>query len=189
MELSIVEEAGMKSAIQGMAFSFQTECKLKDLKDLTMKDIDRAFALCKLDGGHNKFLESIMVWIDIRASLKMWKQLDTYRVGVTKQSKSTMHTIMRKYLTYKDFDAPVSTQVLTELNNAIEENEFEKVCDNLPSSFLQTRRVCLNYKAIRNIIKQRRTHKLPEWQQLCEFFFTNLQYPGLLGLPRTTGTN
>ncbi|MCK9240314.1 hypothetical protein [Desulfocurvus sp.] len=51
--------------------------------------------LAPLDKGHNKVLESMCVWLDVRMPRYWWQEFDTYRVGVTKQSESTMHILIR----------------------------------------------------------------------------------------------
>lgn len=181
MELRIVLEAGHTQAVTGSAMSYQEECPLKEVVESSYVSTKRMKLLGGMDGGHNKFLESIMVWVDMRLSQKMWKQFDTYRM-CTKQSKSTMHTIMKRALTKDDFDAYIPVGVLAELNDHISKGQFVAVCDNLPMSYLQTRRVCLSYKTIRNIILQRQNHKLYEWQVICAFFLQNLKHPDLLGI-------
>lgn len=181
MEIKILEEAGHKLAVTGMMFSFQEECDLKDIEEVSYVDTKRARTLSSRDGGHNKFLESIMVWMDIKAPLKFWKQFDTYRVGVTKQSKSTMHTLMKRVLDSDDFTDTVSPISITVVNEAIKKGDLEKATDNLPDGFLQTRRVCTNYKTIRNMIKQRQFHKLGEWKYFCNYMKKNLKHPRLLG--------
>jgi len=180
MEIRIIEEAGHCIAVQGMKFSHEIECRVENIPKYA--HIDRtAITLASKDGGHNKFLESIMVWVDIRAKLKFWKQFDTYRVGVTKQSKSTMHSIMKRPLTNNDFDYDIPLGRLQSLNKNIELGHFEFVTDDLPEGYLQTRRVCMSYKVIRNIIKQRQAHRLPEWRFFIFYMLQNLRYPELLG--------
>lgn len=188
MELRIVHEAGHVLAVTGMQMSYQPECRLKDIQEAQYVSTAKNRLRAGMDGGHNKFLESIIVWVDMRMSMKMWKQFDTYRL-CTKQSKSTMHTLLKRPLTQADFDAPVSVGTLATLNEWIRVKAFEEVCDNLPMSFLQTRRVCLSYKTIRNIILQRQSHKLPEWRDVCSFFLKNLHYPELLGITDDTQEN
>lgn len=184
MEIRKLNEAGYSEALKGLNYSYMEECRIKDGGyDIPYNAHKRAIRLAKLDGGHNKFLESIIVWVDIRTSLKMWKQLDTYRM-CTKQSKSTMHTLLNRLLTQDDFDAPVSTYVLADLNSMIEAKNYNYVYNNLPSSYLQTRLLCLSYKTIRNIVLQRQRHRLKEWIIICDYFKSALDYPGLLGLER-----
>lgn len=52
---------------------------------------------------HRKFMRMIIVYVDILAPLYWWKEFDTYRVGVEKNSCSTMHKIHEKEFTLEDF--------------------------------------------------------------------------------------
>lgn len=179
MQVKILHEAGMELSVGGMAFSFQQECDLDDVKPGgTYKG---ATILATKDGGHNKFLESIVVWMDIRATMTWWKQADTYRVGMTKLSKSTMHTLMRREIRQEDFGWRIPESLLRMMNSMVRVKEFEHVIGILPMSYLQTRRVCTNYKTIRNMIHQRRGHKLPEWAEFIKSMENLEDYP-LLGV-------
>lgn len=57
------------------------------------------------DGGpvHAKYRRMITVYVDITAPLYFWKEADTYRMGVEKNSCSTMHKIHAKEFTLEDF--------------------------------------------------------------------------------------
>lgn len=181
MEIRIVEEAGHYSAVTGMRFSKQVECDLQLIEEAGAISTKTTRTLANKDGGHNKFLESIMVWFDIRASLKFWKQFDTYRVGITKQSKSTMHTLMKQELTKENFDMYTDYLTIGNVKRYIDTGDFDKATSNLPEGYLQTRRVCCSYKTLRHIIKQRQGHKLKEWAEFIDFMTTMLQKPELLG--------
>jgi len=181
MAIRIVEEAGHHSAVTGMRFSFQPECPLGDILSVAYVDTSSSRALASKDKGHNKFLESIMVWMDIQAPLYFWKEFDTYRVGITKQSKSTMHTIMKGCIPDSGFVPEVHIGTIDMLNDLIEQGDFTAVIANLPDGYLQTRRVCISYKGIRSIMLQRKNHKLKEWAVFCEYMLQNLRYPRLLG--------
>ena len=52
---------------------------------------------------HRKFMRMITVYLNITAPLYWWKEFDTYRVGVEKNSCSTMHKIHAKEFTLEDF--------------------------------------------------------------------------------------
>ena len=54
-------------------------------------------------GGHDKFLESIQVWFVMDMPRYFWQEFDTYRVGGSKQSESTMYTLGKTILTTADF--------------------------------------------------------------------------------------
>lgn len=138
--------------------------------------------------GHDKFLEQIQYWIAVRAPLFWWKQFDTYRVGVSKSSESTMHRSWKNGLQQSDFAEPIFAEVLSRINCLIKDfhnaqasgagkielaKHLERqVLVNLPDGYLQTRLVNLNAKTLRNIYFQRRSHKLLEWHEFCDFIKT-----------------
>ena len=159
MKIEIMHEAGYEQALVGLSLSYKQPVE-------NMPDV--AHRIHAKEDGHNKFLESMMVWLDITAARYWWQQFDTYRVGITKQSESTMHTILKRPLTQDDFEDEIDPATLAHLNELIEKREFVQVKRELPESFLQRRVVCTNYKTLRRIIRQRGTHRLAEWQTFCE---------------------
>lgn len=68
------------------------------------KDMD----LCRrlINGGpeHRKFLRQIFVSVDITAPLYWFKEFDTYRIGVTENSTSTMHKLASTPITLECFE-------------------------------------------------------------------------------------
>lgn len=52
---------------------------------------------------HRKYLRQIFAVMDITAPLYWWKEFDTYKVGTTANSCSTMHKIAAKEFTLDDF--------------------------------------------------------------------------------------
>ena len=171
MKTSIIREAGFEEAMLGLSLSYNS-------------DNDEAYWVAKRlafkSGGHNKFLESIAVWIDIAAPRYWWSQFDTYRVGVTKQSESTMHTLTKRPLTSKDFADHVACDMVDLMNELIADNDLQSAKANLPESFLQRRIVCTNYMALQRIIRQRRHHKLIEWQIFCTQVVIQAEHPEFL---------
>lgn len=138
--------------------------------------------LAHKQGGHNKFLESITLTLDITAPRYWWQEFDTYRIGVTKQSESTIHTLTKRDLTDGDFIVPPSKYQLEELNALIHKYKnpdldkhpaekhaiFMRIKALLPEGFLQRRIVVLNAKTLQNIIAQRIDHILDEWHIFCK---------------------
>lgn len=59
--------------------------------------------LSKAGSDHRKYMRMLDVYVDITAPLYWWKEFDTYRVGVEKNSDSTMHMIHAKEFTLDDF--------------------------------------------------------------------------------------
>lgn len=67
-------------------------------------DLDLATRLVQGGSEHRKFLRQIMVWVDITAPLYWWKEFDTYKVGTTANSTSTMHKLATTPITLDCFE-------------------------------------------------------------------------------------
>lgn len=182
MRVELLGESGWPWAMRGLALN----------KNQPVSNMDKvADKLAPMEGGHNKFLESIQIWVEIKAPRYFWQEFDTYRVGVTKQSQSTIHTgTKRKYLP-TDFTEHVrgssidALNVLVQLYNETEDKEekqfyFESLKSNMPEGLLQTRVVNMNYKTLRNIYRQRKNHKLREWHIFLDKLFDSLTFPEYL---------
>lgn len=59
--------------------------------------------LAKAGTDHRKFMRMMPVYVRITAPLYWWKEFDTYKVGTTANSCSTMHKIQEKEFTLEDF--------------------------------------------------------------------------------------
>ena len=176
-------EAGFKEALFGLSLSYRTLTPLEINGTKRYFDDDQHFLkLCKIaetlafkQGGHNKFLESMQVWLLIRGSLSFWKQFDTHRVGTTKQSESTMHTLKKRALTENDFTKETFCIPTITQNFSIDEMR-----DSLPSGFLECRVVNTNYKTLQNIIHQRKNHKSKKWNTFIEMLLKQVKFPQFL---------
>ena len=171
MKVKVMKESGWIPALTGLALSYD-----QDWKDMWPV----ADKLANKDGGHNKFLESVCVWLDIDAPRYWWSQFDTYRIGVTKQSESTMHTVTKRYLTQDDFSIEIPSAYLDKINVYVANKDTATVKAMLPESFLQRRIVCTNYMALQRIIRQRYNHKLHEWRMFCDDVLGQCDYPEFL---------
>lgn len=170
MKVKILEEAGYAHAMLGLSLSH--EQPVEKMSQVAMR-------LYKKGDGHNKFLESMVIWLDITAPRWWWQQYDTYRI-MSKQSGSTMHTIMKRRIRQSDFRSPIFPATLWWLNFLRRFGKFFRLKNELPEGFLQRRIVKADYKTIRNIIRQRLTHRMPEWQIFCKHMFDHLEHFGFL---------
>lgn len=66
-------------------------------------DLDLMHRLYVGGQPHRKYLRQIFAVMDITAPLYWWKEFDTYKVGTTANSCSTMHKIAAKEFTLDDF--------------------------------------------------------------------------------------
>ena len=162
------------------------------------KDLDLAQRLIKGGPPHSKFLRQVFVTIDITAPLYWWKEMDTYKVGTTANSTSTMHKLATTPISIDcfetdDFDKEWFASTGTEaecdtwiINNIIffleqlrlkyletkDIRYWKELIRWLPESWLQTRTWTADYEVLRNIVHWRSTHKLSEWRQFVGFIKT-----------------
>lgn len=169
MEVKVISEYGLEEALLGLSLN-------KNQEPIKMMQV--ANRLAPNDGGHNKFLESVVVYLNVNAPLYWWKQADTYRVGITKQSESTMHTLLKTPMHAGMFEEEcIDNDYLKILEDLRQSDNFELLNMMLPQNFLQRRILCTNYKALRGIYRQRQRHKLVEWRLFCTELFSQLRYP------------
>ena len=162
-------------------------------------DLRLARRLIRAGGEHRKFLRQIFISFDLTAPLYFWKEFDTYKIGTTANSTSTMHKLASTPITEECFELENLDMVISSGKNIDGEYEFcfydyfEDVmiaCEELrvrynhtkdkrywkaliqllPESWLQTRTITMNYENVFNIIHQRSNHKLSEWNWLVEEF-------------------
>ncbi len=147
-------------------------------------DLSLAHRLAVSGSDHRKYLRQVFVSVDITAPIYWWKEFDTYKVGTTANSTSTMHRIHSKDFSRDDFSTDHMTEgALGALDNIIsflEESriKFTETKDKkywydiiqlLPSSYNQMRTVTLNYENLINMYYARRSHKLDEWHTFCDW--------------------
>lgn len=169
-------------------------------------DLDLACRLIKAGPEHAKFLRMIHVQMDITAPLYYWKEMEQYKVGTTTNSCSTMHKIAAKEFGPSDFSHEhLHIYSWTNLNSLVDTLNFWRniyinggMVDNLdgtaqvfepksknawwqmiqllPSSYNQLRTWDASLATILSICKQRKGHKLDEWETFRQSCFENIPY-------------
>ena len=179
----------------------------KDKFGIGPKDINLMQRLIKGGPEHRKFMRQIMVSVDITAPLYWWKEFDTYKVGTTANSTSTMHKLASKPITIEDFEMDDFERVEVFDREPYKPDDFTDelwdyvidICETLrqrfvetkdkkywkelirilPEGYLQTRTVTMNYENLYSIVRQRKGHKLTEWASFIDWVHT-LPYADLL---------
>lgn len=170
---------------------FQNDDRCYDVGDdefiIGPNDLDLAQRLCNAGSDHRKFLRQIFVSVDITAPLYFWKEYDTYKVGTTANSCSTMHKIHAKEFTLDDFsyeEMDIATlslldSIVTRLNEirvyynaSNSKTAWYSMIQLLPSSYNQMRTCTMTYENLRNMYHARKKHKLDEWRKFCEWVET-----------------
>ncbi len=186
------EVCGIRHAIRGMRNAMNSWKKsdsyasiIYNTFELGENDKVLAMQLSKAGTDHRKFLRMITVYADITAPLYWWKEYDTYKVGTTANSCSTMHKLTAKEFTIEDFsfedcDKWTKDVVCSCIINALNMNRLKyletkdkklwrQMIQLLPTSYNQKRTVMLNYEVLANIYKSRQGHKLKEWHDFIEW--------------------
>ncbi len=187
---------GFTAAIHGMRMPMKSLDKAdswvtEDNFYFGENDYKLAANLCKAGPEHAKWMRQVYAWVDITAPRFWWSEFDTYKIGTSANSESTMHTITKKVLSLSDFELPerlaghaelakAFKTYLDVLNSAIAgynlpvemegDKEWKEECFQiikafLPESFVQTRTVCISYAALANMYAQRKNHRLPQWNK------------------------
>ena len=130
--------------------------------------LDVAKKLAGKGGGHDKFLESIQVWFVMDMPRYFWQEFDTYRVGGSKQSESTMYTLGKRKITRADFVEGMGDVHILNLRTIAESDSRIELKKYLPEGFLQKRALNYNLKSLLTMYQQRKTHRLVEWRMLCK---------------------
>lgn len=197
MRIETLKVAGLQEALWGMRNPLNS-WHLNDTKDdiIGERDLDLAQRLIKAGNEHCKFMRQVLVWANISAPRYWWSEFDTYKIGTSANSTSTMHKLFDKkteiklsmFEVHNDFEKKVINNLIKELNILrdnyfIAENQEEKnvilamAKRILPESYLNLRTVNLNYAVLRNIVQQRKNHRLKhEWQNVFCKWVTTLPY-------------
>ena len=195
MKFEKVEVWGFEHAIRGMRNPLESwhksdsywgnnEYSLESYV-LGENDISLMQKLIKAGTEHRKFMRQIFVSVDITAPLYWWKEFDTYKVGTVANSTSTMHKLASTPITMDCFENGEMIYSFTiaelEMNRlkyleTKDKNEWKKLIVNLPSSWLQTRTITMNYENILTMVNHRKNHKLTEWSVDFIAWAKNLPY-------------
>lgn len=150
------------------------------------KDIDLAHRLIAAGSEHRKFMRQIFVSVDIKAPLYWWKEMDTYKIGTTSNSCSTMHKLTAYPITLESFETDDYHPELLDVSGFIDMLEvmrqaylktknplvWKELVRWLPSSWLQKRTYTMTYENLYRIVRQREFHKLSEWHRFIDWVHT-----------------
>lgn len=154
LEIQTLDVTGFLPALYAVRLPMKGRKAKNTTKDLISK-------LVKAGDEHGKVARGIVVWVRLQFGIGWMVEWDTYRIGKEVLStSSTMHG---------------------ELRNLTGEELAEEKQKNLPNVYYE--QVCmLSYQCLRNIYKQRRKHRHPDWQIFCDWVeslpeFENYIYP------------
>lgn len=177
---------------EGFCNPKEHDCSQFETYEIGQNDYDLMARLIKGGSEHRKFLRQIFVSVDITAPLYWWKEFDTYKVGTTANSQSTMHKIHSKPIELSDFSIDdfeinnegiyledcfinviADCEMLRQRYMETKDKRYWRgLVQLLPDSYNQKRTLTMSYENLLNMLKQRKAHKLDEWQEFCDWIFT-----------------
>lgn len=149
-------------------------------------------------GAHDQYLTGIRVSFDLTFSNKAWVEAERYRFLEFVSSQSTMHRITKFDLRnqYNEYVDPRIIEIMEEkvaqyntlqtlLESTPKEDTYNRerlkslavhkyleILYSNPAGFCLTARLTTNYRCLKNIWRQRRNHRLPEWREFCKWIET-----------------
>lgn len=143
-------------------------------------DLELMQKLIKAGSEHRKFMRQIFVSVDITAPSYFFAELDTYKIGVVRNSTSMQHKGVSHRYTIDDFEVDenikevlrVWEQTLDTLNmirdkylDTKDYKYFRLIRQLMPMGYLYTSTITMNYENIFAMVHQRKGHKLTEWSK------------------------
>lgn len=163
INIETLEVAGFTSALRALRLPFKKECRSEvsascnyDTEEIRTqswafidpKDLQLMSTLVKRGDEHAKCVRGIIAYAEIEAPVYWWCELETYRAGHERlSSESTMHVDCR----------------------GLSGEELVKAKSEIPMGKMLKKADFFSYQCLRNIVKQRKGHRLPEWAEFLEW--------------------
>ncbi len=178
--ISNVNVYGIEDAIIGSKYPMATD--LSKVNNEVTKTVV-SLATSKHGEGHDNFLNGIIVQFDLTFTNKAWVEAERYHFLDFVSSQSTMHRMTRFDLdqAYIEYVDPRVIEIMKEKVNAYNailqenpkdeslKNRYMEILYTNPAGFKITAKMTTNYRQLKTIYKQRRTHRLNEWQLFCDW--------------------
>ena len=199
MELvSKVKVYDLEESLHAAGYPMRTSTDWEEAPSATLKRGINLSEAADWVGAHDQFLTGIRVSFDLTFTNKAWVEAERYRFLEFVSSQSTMHRITKFDLRnqYNEYVDPRIIEIMEEkvkqynaimdelgrtsledkynrerLQNLAKQKYLEILYSN-PAGFKLTARLATNYRCLKNIWRQRRNHRLPEWREFCKWIET-----------------
>lgn len=188
----------MEESLHAAGYPMRTSTEWDEPTESSMKRAKNLSHAADWVGAHDQFLTGIRVSFDLTFTNKAWVEAERYRFLEFVSSQSTMHRITKFELRdqYNEYVDPRIIEIMEEkvrqhtalmnelalipnedeynrnrLKNLITQKYLEILYTN-PAGFKLTARLTTNYRCLKNIWRQRRNHRLPEWREFCKWIET-----------------
>ena len=180
---------GLEESIRRAKFPMSTDV---DKLNCELTNGIKALAQSGMGEAHDNWLCGVVVQFDLTFTNKAWVEMERYHFADIVSSQSTMHRILRfdydrcycKYVDRRIIE--IMKEKVSNYNKVAriaEETDVENRADVLnalyleilysnPAGFLLTAGMTTNYRQLKTIYKQRKTHRLPKWRMFCKWIET-----------------
>lgn len=171
IKIETLEISGLASVLKSLRLPFGKECRSEVVDEyigwvnepeilnfsksyhvkIHPKDMALMSTLVRRGDEHAKAIRGLVVYAEIDAPIYFYRELETYRIGRERLScNSTMHQQCKG----------LSGDALTEAKATMPMGTMQKTVD------------MFSYQSLRNIVKQRHNHRLPEWHTFVDWVRT-----------------
>lgn len=173
--VSNVSVFGLENAVRGSKFPMAV-----DVEKLTGEIVPRTevLATCERGSGHDQFLTAVIVQFDLTFTVKAWTEAERYHFFDFISSQSTMHRIAKFDLDnqYSEYTDKRMIAIMNELKDRYNETQdpedYLRLLYSNPCGFKLTAAMTTNYRQLKTIYAQRKSHRLPEWREFCKWVET-----------------
>lgn len=171
INVETIEIAGFASVLKSLRLPFGKDCRSEVVDEyvgwvdepeilnfaksyhinIHPKDMALMSTLVKRGTEHAKAIRGLVVYAEIDAPIYFYRELETYRIGRERLScNSTMHQQCK----------------------GLSGDELVEAKANMPMGTMQKTVDMFSYQCLRNIVKQRHDHRLPEWHTFVDWVRT-----------------
>ena len=186
MVINNVKVYGLEESIKRAKYPMSTE--ISKLNSELTKGI-KSLANSNKGEGHDQWLTGVIVQFDLTFTVKAWTEAERYHFLDFISSQSTMHRITKfnldeAYIEYVDPRiVEIMKEKVIEYNNLtnydmadvklhmdldeLKKQKYLEILYSNPCGFKLTAGMTTNYRQLKTIVSQRKTHRLPEWREFC----------------------
>ena len=169
--ISNIKVYGLQDSIKKSKYPMSVD--INSLNSEITKTVTK-LATSKKGEGHDNWLNGVLVQFDLTFSIKAWVEAERYHFFDFVSSQSTMHRISKMDIREQcnEYVSEATIKHLEELKQQyIDEptdKNYLKLLYNTPTGFQLTAGMTTNYRQLKTIYSQRKTHRLPEWREFCK---------------------
>lgn len=186
MVINNVKVYGLEESIKRAKYPMSTD--INKLNSELTKGI-KSLANSKKGEGHDQWLTGVVAQFDLTFTVKAWTEAERYHFLDFVSSQSTMHRITKfnldeAYIEYVDPRiVDIMKEKVTEYNSLsdgdmldvklhqdldeLKKKKYLEILYSNPCGFKLTAGMTTNYRQLKTIYAQRKSHRLPEWREFC----------------------